>query len=73
MKLSNPAADIFVPDSSFSPDEALRRVTHLCVTAHQDDIEIMAQSGISDCIGMPGKAFGGITVAGCRYHVQEEL
>jgi LmbE family N-acetylglucosaminyl deacetylase len=62
MKLSNPAADIFVPDSSFSPDEALRRVTHLCVTAHQDDIEIMAQSGISDCIGVPGKAFGGVVV-----------
>ena len=62
MKLSNPAADIFVPDSSFSPDEALGRVTHLCVTAHQDDIEIMAQSGISDCIGVPGNAFGGVVV-----------
>ena len=62
MKLSNPAADIFVPDSSISPDEALRRVTHLCVVAHQDDIEIMAQSGISDCFGVPGKAFGGVVV-----------
>src|SRR5271169_1317907 len=38
------------------------RLTHLCIGAHQDDIEIMAQSGISDCIGMPGKAFGGVVV-----------
>jgi LmbE family N-acetylglucosaminyl deacetylase len=30
--------------------------------AHQDDIEIMAQAGISDCIGAPGKAFGGVVV-----------
>jgi LmbE family N-acetylglucosaminyl deacetylase len=62
MKFSNPTADVFVPDPSFSPDEALRRVTHLCVVAHQDDIEIMAQSGISDCVGTPGKAFGGVVV-----------
>ena len=62
MKFHNPTADVFVPDSSLSPDEALRRVTHLCVAAHQDDIEIMAQSGISDCIGMPGRAFGGVVV-----------
>jgi LmbE family N-acetylglucosaminyl deacetylase len=40
----------------------LSRVTHLCVGAHQDDIEIMAQSGISDCLGVPGKAFGGVVV-----------
>jgi LmbE family N-acetylglucosaminyl deacetylase len=37
-------------------------VTHLCVAAHADDIEIMAQSGISDCIDAPGKAFGGVVV-----------
>jgi LmbE family N-acetylglucosaminyl deacetylase len=62
MKFSNPAADVFVPSGDLSPAEALRRVTHLCVVAHQDDIEIMAQSGISDCIGQPGKAFGGVVV-----------
>ncbi len=62
MKLSNPQADIFVPDSALTPEEALRRVTHLCVVAHQDDIEIMAQSGISDCLDRPGKAFGGVVV-----------
>jgi LmbE family N-acetylglucosaminyl deacetylase len=62
VNFSNPGADVFVPDPAVKPEEALRRVTHLCVGAHQDDIEIMAQSGISDCIGMPGKAFGGVVV-----------
>jgi LmbE family N-acetylglucosaminyl deacetylase len=62
VKFSNPGADVFVPDPSLAPQEALRRVTHLCVGAHQDDIEIMAQSGISDCLGVPGKAFGGVVV-----------
>jgi LmbE family N-acetylglucosaminyl deacetylase len=60
VKFSNPGADVFVPDPAAAPEEALRRVTHLCVGAHQDDIEIMAQSGISDCFGAPGKAFGGV-------------
>ena len=45
-----------------APEAALRSVTHLCVAAHADDIEIMAQSGISDCIDAPGKAFGGVVV-----------
>ena len=62
MNFSNPGADIYVPDPAATPEEALRRVTHLCVGAHQDDIEIMAQSGISDCLGVPGKAFGGVVV-----------
>jgi LmbE family N-acetylglucosaminyl deacetylase len=62
VNFSNPDADIFVPDSAVAPDAALRRVTHLCVGAHQDDIEIMAQSGISDCIDAPGKAFGGVVI-----------
>ncbi len=62
MKLSQPQADLYVPAGDLSPDQALARVTHLCVGAHQDDIEIMAQSGISDCLETPGKAFGGVVV-----------
>ena len=62
MKFSNPAADVFVPDATLNPVEALRQVTHLCIGAHQDDIEIMAQAGISDCLGIPGRAFGGVVV-----------
>ena len=62
MKFSNPTADIFVPSGNLPPEEALRHVTHLCIVAHQDDIEIMAQSGISDCFGQAGKSFGGVVV-----------
>lgn len=62
MKLSHPQADVFVPDGTLTPEAALRRVTHLCLGAHQDDIEIMAHAGISDCLDTPGKAFGGVVV-----------
>jgi LmbE family N-acetylglucosaminyl deacetylase len=61
MKFSHPQADVLVPGGA-SAEEALRRVTHLCVGAHQDDIEIMAQSGISDCVDDPRLAFGGVVV-----------
>lgn len=61
MIFSHPKADIHVPDSR-DPAEALASVTHLCVAAHQDDIEIMAHAGISDCLDTSGKAFGGVVV-----------
>ncbi|MFT3868239.1 MAG: PIG-L family deacetylase [Nibricoccus sp.] len=61
MKFFQPAADIFVPDG-LSPLVALAQVTHLCIAAHQDDIEIMAHAGIVDCLETPGKWFGGVVV-----------
>lgn len=62
MKFSHPQADVFVPAAGPTPREALARVTHLCVGAHQDDLEIMAYAGIADCLDQPGKAFGGVVV-----------
>jgi len=62
MKFSHPQADVFVPDSGLAPEAALAGVTHLCVAAHQDDIEIMAFAGIADCLDQPGNAFGGVVV-----------
>ncbi len=62
MKFSRTDADIHVPGSSLEPADALARVTHLCVAAHQDDIEIMAYEGITLCLDTPGKAFGGVVV-----------
>lgn len=63
MKFSHPKADIYVPAPGFTPAEALRRVTHLCVAAHQDDIEIMAYAGICDCLDAPAtRGFGGVVV-----------
>lgn len=61
MKLSRPDADIFVPDGT-APDAALARTTHLCVAAHQDDIEIMAHEGITACYDRSDRHFTGVVV-----------
>lgn len=61
MKFHNPQADVFVPDSA-DPDAALSRTTHLCVAAHQDDIEIMAYHGIAECFGRKDTWFTGVVV-----------
>jgi LmbE family N-acetylglucosaminyl deacetylase len=62
MKFSHSAADVFVPDAAVTADAALERTTHLCVAAHQDDIEIMAYHGIADCFGQTDKWFSGVVV-----------
>ena len=61
MKFHQTNADFYVPDGA-TPDSALDRTTHLCVTAHQDDIEIMAYHGIVECFGLPDKWFTGVVV-----------
>jgi LmbE family N-acetylglucosaminyl deacetylase len=59
---SRPDADVLVP-SGDAAAAALARVTHLCVAAHQDDIEILAHEGICACLDAPGRlAFGGVVV-----------
>ena len=45
MKLSQPKAEIWIPDGA-SEAAALERTTHMGISAHQDDIEIMALEGI---------------------------
>ena len=50
MKLFQLAADVYVPDAR-PLAAALARCTHLCLAAHQDDIEIMAYHGIAACHG----------------------
>lgn len=62
MKFSHPKADVFVPKAATTPEEALSNVTHLCVGAHQDDLEIMAYAGIAIALDQAGKAFGGVVV-----------
>ena len=48
MKFRLPTAQLFIPDGT-EESAALARTTHLAVSAHQDDIEIMAYSGILEC------------------------
>jgi LmbE family N-acetylglucosaminyl deacetylase len=61
MHFSRPNADVFTPDGA-PPDLALRRTTHLCVVAHQDDIEVVAHSGIAACYGQTDRFFTGVVV-----------
>jgi len=60
MKLHNSSAQIFVPDGRPVPD-ALKRITHLGIGAHQDDLEFMAFHGILECFANDAKWFGGVT------------
>ena len=63
MKFSRTDADIYLPDGAgLTLEAALARTTHLCVAAHQDDIEIMAYHGIAACHGRSDKFFTGVVV-----------
>ncbi len=61
MQFHKPTADFFVPDGT-DPDAAIARTTHLCISAHQDDIEIMAYHGVAECFGAKDKWFSGVVV-----------
>ncbi|NLN64360.1 MAG: PIG-L family deacetylase [Clostridiaceae bacterium] len=54
-------AEIFIPDGK-PVEEALQRITHLAIAAHQDDIEIMAYHGILECFGKNENWFMGVVV-----------
>lgn len=50
----------YVPDGILE-EEAARRITHLGIGAHQDDLEFMAFHGILECYHTEEKWFGGVT------------
>ena len=60
MKLRNPGAEIFFPDPD-SSGKALQSTSHLAIGAHQDDIEIMAFHGITECFNVTPRGFTGVT------------
>ena len=66
MKLSRPDSDIFIPNPELStglaPAAALARTTHLCVIAHQDDIEINAYPAVAECYGRADRFFTGVVM-----------
>ena len=53
-------AQVFVPDGKPVMD-ALKRITHIGIGAHQDDLEFMAFHGILECFASDVKWFGGVT------------
>ena len=59
MKFNLDTAEVFVPDD-LPFEKALERTTHLCVAAHQDDIEIMAAGPILECYQRDDKWFTGV-------------
>jgi len=61
MKLNGPKAEIWVPDGASEAD-ALKRVTHLGIAAHQDDIEIMSMEGILKGFGSSKEWFMAVIV-----------
>lgn len=58
MKLCNENAVVFFPDGN----ENLSRTTHLAISAHHDDIELMAMHGVLECFGKKDKWFTGVVV-----------
>lgn len=61
MTFRHPKHDVFIPDQT-EPWTALRRVTHLGIVSHQDDLEIAAYHGITECFKSGDKWFGGVVV-----------
>ena len=61
MRFRHEKHDVFVPDQS-DPLAALQRVTHLGIVSHQDDLEIAAYHGITECFHSKDKWFGGVVV-----------
>jgi LmbE family N-acetylglucosaminyl deacetylase len=72
MKFHLDTAEIYIPDQE--PEEkALSRTTHLCIAAHQDDIEIMAAQPILECFQQKDKWFTGVVVTDGRGSPRDSL
>ena len=65
MKFNSKTAEVYIPNG-LPVEQALSRTTHLCVAAHQDDIEIMAAQPILACFHQADKAFTGVVVTDGR-------
>ncbi len=65
MRLHRDTAGVYVPDG-LPVDEALGRTTHLCISAHQDDIEIMAAAPILECFQQRDTWFTGVVMTDGR-------
>ncbi len=72
MKFHLPTAEIFIPDG-LPVEQALARTTHMCISAHQDDIEIMAAGPILDCFQQKELWFTGVVVTDGRGSPRDDL
>ncbi len=65
-------AEIFIPDG-LPAEQALARTTHMAISAHQDDIEIMAAAPILECFQQEDKWFTGVVLTDGRGSPREDL
>lgn len=72
MKFHFDTAEIYVPDG-LPAEQALARTTHLCLAAHQDDIEIMAAEPILTCFQQEKLWFTGVVVTDGRGSPRDDL
>ncbi len=61
LELKNEKAEIFIPDN-IPFKEGIERTTHLGISAHHDDLEILAYDGIIKCFGNKKNWFFGVVV-----------
>jgi LmbE family N-acetylglucosaminyl deacetylase len=72
MNFHLPTAEIFIPDG-LPVELALARTTHLAISAHQDDIEIMAAGPILDCFQQKELWFTGVVATDGRGSPRDDL
>jgi LmbE family N-acetylglucosaminyl deacetylase len=65
MKFHLDTTEVYIPDNE-PVEQGLARTTHLCFSAHQDDIEIMAAQPIIECFQQKDKWFTGVVVTDGR-------
>jgi LmbE family N-acetylglucosaminyl deacetylase len=72
MKFHLDTTEIYIPDN-MPEGQALARTTHLCLAAHQDDIEIMSAEPILECFQQNDKWFTGVVVTDGRGSPRDSL
>ncbi len=72
MRFHLETSEVFIPDR-LPVEQALARTTHLCVSAHQDDIEIMSVQPILECFQQRDKWFTGVVVTDGRGSPRDAL
>ncbi len=72
MQFNLSTAEIFIPDN-LPAEQGLARTTHLAISAHQDDIEIMAVASILECFQQQAKWFTGVVMTDGRGSPRDDI
>lgn len=72
MQFNLSSAEIFVPEG-LPIEQALERTTHMAISAHQDDIEIMAAAPILECFQQADQWFTGVVMTDGRGSPRDDL